>query len=123
MPDTAATQYAYPSLKTSERVDDSDIRLSARVVFARFGNASTLYALKKVKQMEAEGNIAAVAVWVRIAGVVQTFEGMEASTAIHQPRELTGATSGYLDKSARSRRGWASSPSRATSHPSWRSRR
>jgi hypothetical protein len=84
MPGTAATHYAYPTMKNSESVDDHDIRVCARVVFAHFGSASTLYALKKVKQMEAEGNMAAVAVWVRIAGVVQTFEGMEASsTAIH----------------------------------------
>lgn len=83
MPGTAAVHYAYPGLKDSDRVDDEDIRLCARLVFAHFGNASTLYALKKVKQMETEGNMAAVAVWVRIAGVVQTFEGMEASTAIH----------------------------------------
>ncbi len=84
MPGTAATHYAYPTVKTADRVDDNDIRTCARVVFAHFGAASTLYALKKVKQMEAEGNMAGVAVWVRIAGVVQTFEGMEASsTAIH----------------------------------------
>lgn len=84
MPGTAAGHYVYPGLKKTDRVDDEDIRLCARVVFAHFGSASTLYALKKVKQMEAEGNMAAVAVWVRIAGVVQTFEGMEtSSTAIH----------------------------------------
>jgi len=74
---------SYPIVRISAPVDDADIRTCARVVFDHFGSVANLYALKKVKEMEAEGNAPGVAVWVRIAGVIQTFEGMEGSTAIH----------------------------------------
>lgn len=71
------------SIKLDERIDDSDIRRCAQVVFEHFGATADLYTLMKVREKEAEGDMAAVAVWVRIAGVISTFEGMGASTAIH----------------------------------------
>jgi hypothetical protein len=73
-----------PSLRTDTRHFDDDIRTCAKVVFEHFGSASRLYALKKVKEAQNEGNMEAVVVWIRIAAVAATFSGMEhSSTAIH----------------------------------------
>ena len=79
----STTDHTVPSLKIAARASDGDIRSCAQVVFEHFGAAANLYALAKVREAEREGNAPAVAVWVRIAGVIASFEGMEASTAIH----------------------------------------
>ena len=82
MPVTSVSSLFSPILKVSGRIDDADIRTCARVIFDHFGTVADLYTLKKLKEAEAEGNMAAVAVWARIAGVISTFEGMQ-STAVH----------------------------------------
>ncbi len=80
---TAESDRTQPALRIAARATDGDIRRCAQVVFDHFGAAANLYALVKLREAEREGNTPAVAVWVRIAGVIASFEGMEASTAIH----------------------------------------
>lgn len=71
-------------LRTDRRDFDADIRTCAKAVFEHFGPASRLYALKKVKEAQEQGNMEGVVVWIRIAAVAATFSGMErSSTAIH----------------------------------------
>ena len=79
----AADASATPSFKDTPLATDGDIRRCAQVVFNHFGSSANLYALARVREAEREGNAAAVAIWVRIAGVMDSFEGMEASTSIH----------------------------------------
>jgi len=70
-------------LKMPGRVADEEIRRCANAVFQHYGSASDIYALVKLREARDEGNYEAIAVWTRIAGIVATLNGMDASTAIH----------------------------------------